>query len=126
MSLPEFRQLDTFPDYIIRGGQVSNVALGDRTSCTMCGELCVYGMSGNGENTILKGNKGVCSACTTTCFILPGGNDAFKWCATHHTFRPMADFEDRPMASSCFACREKRRERERRAAARARGVEKDN
>jgi hypothetical protein len=123
MSFAGFRQLDTFPDYIIRGGQVPNVALGERTKCAMCGELCVYGMPKNGENTILKGNKGVCTVCTTTGFILPGGNDAFKWCATHHTFRPMDDFGDRPMASSCSDCREKRRERERRAASRTRGAE---
>ncbi len=139
-EIPDFPHLVNFPAHLHRYRTLSDVEK-DRRRCVMCGEtrLCSsYGSNASREafsrskqkmaqynrnpssseepgggtvHIIPKQNKGLCTACDVAVWKIKDSRIEIKWCKGCKNFRPWAAFGDKGLATKCFRCRERQREK---------------
>lgn len=118
----------------------SNPTPAGKKNCVMCGKLRVCSAStlvgrGRGVATtkpeenagspssssvdeddatahiIPRQNKGLCTACDVTVWVVTSDGLEIKWCKGCKNFRPWAAFGDKGSATKCVRCRERQREK---------------
>jgi hypothetical protein len=139
--IPEFHQLVNYPDYLtkvrLNGTEVPNPTFSEtgRRPCVMCGKLricsasCAQGIvtaprrtkvqseEGDDEeeqdstHIIPRQNKGLCTVCDVTVWVIADSGLEIKWCKGCKNFRPWAAFGDKGLATKCVRCRERQREK---------------
>jgi len=92
----------------------------------MCGNLRICsassltekGRSGvgiDGDNgtahIIPRQNKGLCTACDVTVWVVVADGTEIKWCKGCKNFRQWAAFGDKGSATKCVRCRDRQREK---------------
>ena len=107
-----------------------------KKNCVMCGKLRVCSASsfvGRGRtlvkpdvsgssssstdedecspHIIPRQNKGLCTACDTTVWVIVSDGLEIKWCKGCKNFRPWAAFGDKGSATKCVRCRDRQREK---------------
>jgi hypothetical protein len=60
---------------------------------------------------IPRQNKGLCTACDITVWVVVGDGLEIKWCKGCKNFRPWAAFGDKGSATKCVRCRDRQREK---------------
>lgn len=60
---------------------------------------------------IPRQNKGLCTACDVTVWVIADSHIEIKWCKGCKNFRPWAAFGDKGMATKCVRCRDRQREK---------------
>jgi hypothetical protein len=60
---------------------------------------------------IPRQNKGLCTACDVTVWVVVNDNLEIKWCKGCKNFRPWAAFGDKGSATKCVRCRDRQREK---------------
>jgi len=131
-QVPEFNNLVNFPGNMSQK-QSPNVPNGMRC-CVMCGQACQLSIAGknkqkdksvgessnnsrNGSNggsgcaVIPTQNKGLCTMCDVSVWIVTQSGLEIKWCKGCKNFRPWAAFGDKGLATKCVRCRERQREK---------------
>ena len=72
-------------------------------------------IQGKGENgpahIIPRQNKGLCTACDVTVWVVTQSSLEIKWCKGCKNFRPWAAFGDKGLATKCVRCRDRQREK---------------
>ena len=133
LVLPDFHRLVNYPDYLsksrsIGSGDVSvsggSRAVGGKKCCVMCGKLRICSASSliekgraavsgdDGTSHIIpRQNKGLCTACDVTVWVLVENGVEIKWCKGCKNFRQWAAFGDKGSATKCVRCRERQREK---------------
>jgi hypothetical protein len=139
--LPDFHRLVNFPDYLVKSRNSSNSEPSNQTptgkkNCVMCGKLRVCSATsfvGRGRGAAVKPdvpsssssteedecsahiiprqNKGLCTACDITVWVLVADQLEIKWCKGCKNFRPWAAFGDKGSATKCVRCRDRQREK---------------
>ena len=131
--LPDFHQLVNYPDYLSKSRSVVSVdgcvsggskSLAGKKHCVMCGKLRICSASsfmekgragaGGDDGTahiIPRQNKGLCTACDVTVWVLVADGLEIKWCKGCKNFRQWAAFGDKGSATKCVRCRERQREK---------------
>jgi hypothetical protein len=66
---------------------------------------------GGTTHIIPRQNKGLCTACDVTVWVITDSGIEIKWCKGCKNFRPWAAFGDKGMATKCVRCRERQREK---------------
>lgn len=116
----------------------SNLMPDGKKNCVMCGKLRVCSAStyvnrGRGgakpapvastsstsaaddddssAHIIPRQNKGLCTACDVTVWVLVAEGLEIKWCKGCKNFRPWAAFGDKGSATKCVRCRDRQREK---------------
>lgn len=116
----------------------ANQADAGKKNCVMCGKLRVCsaaGYVGRGRNAIKlaetapsssasavgdgdcsahiipRQNKGLCTACDITVWVVVSDRLEIKWCKGCKNFRPWAAFGDKGSATKCVRCRDRQREK---------------
>jgi len=70
------------------------------------------GGTNNPTNPIIpRQNKGLCTICDVTIWIVLESNLEIKWCKGCKNFRPWAAFGDKGLATKCVKCRDRQREK---------------
>jgi hypothetical protein len=138
-TLPDFHRLVNFPDYLVKSrnssSSESNQALTGKKNCVMCGKLRVCSATsfvGRGRaavkpdvpsssssteedecsaHIIPRQNKGLCTGCDITVWVLVVEGLEIKWCKGCKNFRPWAAFGDKGSATKCVRCRDRQREK---------------
>eukprot|EP00934_Nitzschia_sp_Nitz4_P008915 Nitzschia sp. Nitz4//scaffold75_size92586//50641//52505//NITZ4_004857-RA/size92586-snap-gene-0.51-mRNA-1//1//CDS//3329557711//8905//frame0 len=138
VALPDFHRLVNYPDYLAKSrsaaGEASAAASGKK-NCVMCGKLRVCsasslvarnrgaakgddaasaGTDGEDESTahiIPRQNKGLCTACDVSVWVVVNDGLEIKWCKGCKNFRPWAAFGDKGSATKCTRCRDRQREK---------------
>mmetsp|Transcript_31288 Transcript_31288/g.75679 ORF Transcript_31288/g.75679 Transcript_31288/m.75679 type:complete len:705 (-) Transcript_31288:123-2237(-) len=64
---------------------------------------------------IPKQNKGLCTACDVTIWVMTSNGMEIKWCKGCKNFRPWAGFGEKGLATKCVRCRDRQREKYRSA-----------
>jgi hypothetical protein len=107
-----------------------------KKNCVMCGKLRVcsasnfsHGRSVKADATkevvtdqqgqdkggcghiIPRQNKGLCTACDITVWVVATDGLEIKWCKGCKNFRPWAAFGDKGSATKCVRCRDRQREK---------------
>ena len=90
----------------------------------MCGKLRICSASSLTEkgraaacsddgtaHIIPRQNKGLCTACDVTVWVLVSEGLEIKWCKGCKNFRSWAAFGDKGSATKCVRCRERQREK---------------
>lgn len=67
--------------------------------------------SGGTTHIIPRQNKGLCTACDVTVWVITDSHIEIKWCKGCKNFRPWAAFGDKGMATKCVRCRDRQREK---------------
>jgi len=91
-------------------------------SCVMCGKFCPTSSprkNGSGSKShspssvafIPKQNKGLCTECDVTVWVVTSNKLQIKWCKGCKNFRPWAAFGDKGHGTKCVRCRERQREK---------------
>jgi hypothetical protein len=139
MVLPDFHRLVNYPDYLTksRNGSSDVPSSGSgcfdgKRNCVMCGELRISSatslinkgrapkadefsgvsdVDGECAHIIPRQNKGLCTACDVTVWIVVGDGMEIKWCKGCKNFRPWAAFGDKGGATKCVRCRDRQREK---------------
>jgi len=135
MILPDFHRLVNYPDYLSKSRNLASgdtsvsggsKAVGGKKHCVMCGKLRTCsassltekGRSGvvidGGDGTahiIPRQNKGLCTACDVTVWVLVADGLEIKWCKGCKNFRQWAAFGDKGSATKCVRCRDRQREK---------------
>jgi hypothetical protein len=71
-----------------------------------------YGGCGDGTSHIIpRQNKGLCTACDVTVWVVVEDKLEIKWCKGCKNFRPWAAFGDKGSATKCVRCRDRQREK---------------
>lgn len=136
--LPDFHRLVNFPDYLAKSRSASFTVDGNATPegkkhCVMCGKLrfCSVSSLVNKSRTprldadeakdqdeddgtahiIPRQNKGLCTACDVTVWVVTKDGVEIKWCKGCKNFRPWAAFGDKGSATKCVRCRDRQREK---------------
>jgi hypothetical protein len=139
--IPEFHQLVNYPDYLtkvrLNGTEVPNPTFSEngKRPCVMCGKLricsasCAQGAANIPRRTkmqseegddeeeqdsthiIPRQNKGLCTACDVTVWVIADTGLEIKWCKGCKNFRPWAAFGDKGLATKCVRCRDRQREK---------------
>lgn len=117
-KLPDFSRIVNYPDFLSRGRQADRNKDG-RKHCVMCGQMrvCSSGFSGrrskDAETThiIPRQNKGVCTACDVTVWVMVESRLEIKWCKGCKNFRPWAGFGEKGLATKCTRCRQRQKEK---------------
>ena len=134
VPVPEFTSLVNFPSHMSQK-QAVNLPEGMRC-CVMCGQACPCSHGGknknkkkgdgglshrngnhdmHGEKTyaaqIPTQNKGLCTLCDVSVWVVTGNGLEIKWCKGCKNFRPWAAFGDKGTATKCSRCRERQREK---------------
>lgn len=60
---------------------------------------------------IPRQNKGLCTACDVSVWVVTATGMEIKWCKGCKNFRPWAAFGDKGVATKCVRCRERQREK---------------
>ena len=132
--VPEFSSLVNFPTNTIL--RQNHVLPNGMRCCVMCG--CVrptcsrirqrrandnYSQSPKreGSNAVVAGpddfvtiptqNKGLCTLCDISVWVVLETGSQIKWCKGCKNFRPWAGFGDKGLATKCLRCRERQREK---------------
>lgn len=131
--LPDFHRLVNYPDYLSKSRSLVTVEKGasggskaneGKKHCVMCGKLRICSASSliekgraavSGEDgtahIIPRQNKGLCTACDVTVWVLVTDGLEIKWCKGCKNFRPWAAFGEKGSATKCVRCRERQREK---------------
>ena len=147
--LPDFHRLVNYPDYLSKsrtlgaadaGASGGSKAIGGKKNCVMCGKLRICSASSLMEkgravatgddgtaHIIPRQNKGLCTACDVTVWVLVEQGVEIKWCKGCKNFRRWAAFGGKGSATKCVRCRERQREKYamQKNAKRARGADKN-
>jgi len=70
--------------------------------------------TGEGDETvhiIPRQNKGLCTGCDVTVWVVAENKLEIKWCKGCKNFRPWASFGDKGSATKCVRCRDRQREK---------------
>lgn len=126
--MPDFHRVVNFPDFLTKARNEAHCPTGKK-NCVMCGKLRICSansgrhgnaamlkvhMGGDSEDTshiIPRQNKGLCTACDVSVWVLVSQNLEIKWCKGCKNFRPWAAFGDKGSATKCVRCRERQREK---------------
>mmetsp|Transcript_14148 Transcript_14148/g.34307 ORF Transcript_14148/g.34307 Transcript_14148/m.34307 type:complete len:320 (+) Transcript_14148:254-1213(+) len=134
IKLPEFHRLVNYPDYLAKSrganGESPKSNPDGKKNCVMCGEqrycsassLASKGRmpvsSRNKDETtaetdhiIPRQNKGLCTACDVTVWVMTDSGLEIKWCKGCKNYRPWAAFGDKGSATKCTKCRERQKEK---------------
>ncbi|CAJ1946344.1 unnamed protein product [Cylindrotheca closterium] len=141
IKLPEFHRIVNYPDYLskTRGANAeSPCSTADgKKHCVMCGEqrYCSAsslskGRINSGKNNnnnkdetssttsatetdhiIPRQNKGLCTACDVTVWVMTDSGLEIKWCKGCKNYRPWAAFGEKGSATKCTKCRERQKEK---------------
>lgn len=66
----------------------------------------------NGQTHIIpRQNKGLCTACDVTVWVVTESGLEIKWCKGCKNFRPWAAFGEKGLATKCMRCRHRQREK---------------
>ncbi len=137
--LPDFHRLVNYPDYLVKSRNAattdSNLTPDGKRNCVMCGKQRVcsattYVNRGRGPakavpvvssssaadddcsaHIIPRQNKGLCTACDVTVWVIVADGLEIKWCKGCKNFRPWAAFGDKGSATKCVRCRDRQREK---------------
>ena len=139
--LPDFHRLVNYPDYLAKSRSPSSSETGSppagKKNCVMCGKLRVCSASSlvnkgkakqdalsvdadakstleddDGTSHIIpRQNKGLCTACDVTVWVVVSDGMEIKWCKGCKNFRPWAAFGDKGSATKCVRCRDRQREK---------------
>jgi len=63
------------------------------------------------NHIIPRQNKGLCTACDVTVWVVVDTALEIKWCKGCKNFRPWAAFGDKGLATKCVRCRDRQREK---------------
>lgn len=63
------------------------------------------------SHIIPRQNKGLCTACDVTVWVVISDGIEIKWCKGCKNFRPWAAFGDKGSATKCVRCRDRQREK---------------
>jgi hypothetical protein len=63
------------------------------------------------DHIIPRQNKGLCTACDVTVWLVTDEGVEIKWCKGCKNFRPWAAFGDKGSATKCVRCRDRQREK---------------
>lgn len=63
------------------------------------------------SHIIPRQNKGLCTACDVTVWVVVADGLEIKWCKGCKNFRPWAAFGDKGSATKCVRCRDRQREK---------------
>ena len=69
------------------------------------------GPDGGPVHIIPRQNKGLCTVCDVTVWVVTSSNLEIKWCKGCKNFRPWAAFGEKGLATKCVRCRERQREK---------------
>lgn len=139
MELGDFDMLVNFPDYLVKnypGHLRKNLEESGKKHCVMCGKFCtclasaaakdapstrvraghkMKGLPGGDDDqsfaVIPRQNRGLCTDCDVSVWILVDQNLEIKWCKGCKNFRPWAAFGSKGKATKCVPCRERQREK---------------
>ena len=112
--MPEFVSLMNFPALSLPEGL---------RCCVMCGQGCPtaaavksrkarMGSKSNSEVAFIPTqNKGLCTLCDVSVWIIDSSDMEIKWCKGCKNFRCWASFGDKGHATKCLNCRERQREK---------------
>ncbi|CAB9496520.1 expressed unknown protein [Seminavis robusta] len=125
-TLPEFSELVNFPNNL---RQTRSLPVGMRC-CVMCGGIrptCsrirsrknkglspsreMSAMSCDDFVTIPTQNKGLCTICDISVWVVKESGCQIKWCKGCKNFRQWASFGEKGFATKCARCRERQREK---------------
>eukprot|EP00536_Pseudo-nitzschia_multiseries_P016427 jgi/Psemu1/292530/fgenesh1_pg.1110_\ len=128
--LPDFHRLVNYPAYLsksrgLASGDASlSKAVAGKKHCVMCGKLRVCSASNLTEkgratmscddgsaHIIPRQNKGLCTACDVTVWVMVADGLEIKWCKGCKNFRQWAAFGEKGSATKCVRCRERQREK---------------
>jgi len=131
--LPDFHRLVNYPDYLSKsrslvtgdaGAPGCSKAVGGKKHCVMCGKFRICSASSliekgraviSGDDgtahIIPRQNKGLCTACDVTVWVLVDDGLEIKWCKGCKNFRQWAAFGEKGSATKCVRCRERQREK---------------
>lgn len=129
--LPDFHRLVNYPAYLnksrsLASGDASggSKAVAGKKHCVMCGKLRICsasslmekgraGMSSDDgtSHIIPRQNKGLCTACDVTVWVLVTEDLEIKWCKGCKNFRQWSVFGQKGSATKCVRCRERQREK---------------
>jgi Zn-finger nucleic acid-binding protein len=130
IKLPEFHRLVNYPDYLAKSRTASpdanSAAAEGKKNCVMCGKqrFCSVsslvnkgrfvkreGEDDGADHIIPRQNKGLCTACDVTVWMVTNEGVEIKWCKGCKNFRPWAAFGDKGSATKCVRCRDRQREK---------------
>lgn len=83
----------------------------------MCGNLRACSVAGRrkhdveSRHIIPRQNKGVCTQCDVTVWLVTEEKVEVKWCKGCKNFRPWAAFGDKGSATKCVRCRKRQKEK---------------
>lgn len=85
----------------------------DFRCCVMCGKVCPTKRykSRSSSPIVPPQNKGVCTACDVTIWVVVKSGLKIKWCKGCKNFQPWSTFGVKPHATKCVRCRHQQRER---------------
>jgi hypothetical protein len=132
--LPDFHRLVNFPDYLAKSrspsSSDSSSPANGKKNCVMCGKVRVCSASSLVKGRVMKQeecvqeeqddgtahiiprqNKGLCTACDITVWVVVTDGLEIKWCKGCKNFRPWAAFGDKGSATKCVRCRDRQREK---------------
>ena len=75
--------------------------------------VCKSSVKEDDETThiIPRQNKGLCTECDVTVWVVVDNSLEIKWCKGCKNFRPWASFGDKGSATKCVRCRDRQREK---------------
>ena len=129
-EVPDFSSLVNFPtNSVLRQNRVLPNGM---RCCVMCGSIrrtCSRlrsrkndGSLSPGRNVLVCGsgddyvtiptqNKGLCTLCDISVWVVLETGRQIKWCKGCKNFRPWAGFGDKGLATKCVRCRDRQREK---------------
>jgi len=106
-SVPDFSKLVNFSAH--------NQALPEgMRCCVLCGEPRPFGGSKQSQDcafVIPNQNKGLCTRCDVSVWVVASSGLEIKWCKRCKNFRPWAAFGTKGRATKCHTCREEQRKK---------------
>jgi hypothetical protein len=128
VPLPDFHRLVNFPDHLVKSrGSDTHQTPDGKKNCVMCGKLrlcSASSLAGRGRSKmssptpddcsghiIPRQNKGLCTACDVTVWVVTSDGIEIKWCKGCKNFRSWAAFGDKGSATKCGRCRDRQREK---------------
>lgn len=128
--LPDFHRLVNYPAYLSKSRGLASSdtcaskSVAGKKHCVMCGKLRICSASSLMEkgraamssddgtaHIIPRQNKGLCTACDVTVWVMAADGLEIKWCKGCKNFRQWAAFGEKGSATKCVRCRERQREK---------------
>jgi hypothetical protein len=94
-----------------RGGRKPEDAVTPTTTTTDAKDDVEEQDQGGCAHIIPRQNKGLCTACDITVWVVGTDGLEIKWCKGCKNFRPWAAFGDKGSATKCVRCRDRQREK---------------